>query len=321
MQSTKSAPNVHIVILNWNNAPDTIACLESVLALDYGAYRILVVDNGSTDGSAAAIQAHYPQVELLRLAHNYGYAEGNNRGIRHALRTEPDYLFVLNNDTLVSSSMMRELVQVAEEREDIGMVGPKMYCTSPPDHLFAAGSYVRWGAGDLWHRGMFQPAATHAGLDTAQSVDFIVGCGVLVRRRMIEQIGLLDADYYLNYEDVDWGIRAHRHGFDVLYAPQAILWHKVSATLGVASPANTYYMTRNSLLFFKRHTAHHLRGLTMSRILLRTVRTITAWSVKPEYRNDRFRRKRDANLLALRDFFTKRFGAMGADVMKVCYGN
>jgi GT2 family glycosyltransferase len=309
-----------IVILNWNNAPDTLACLESVLALTYSALRILVVDNGSTDGSAAAIQAAYPQVELLPLDRNYGYAEGNNRGIRHALRTNPDYILVLNNDTLVASSMLSELVKVAEERETIGMVGPRMYCISPPDYLFAAGSYVRWAEGDLWHRGMFQPAAAHTELDATQSVDFIVGCGVLVRRRVIEQIGLLDADYYLNYEDVDWGIRAHRHGFDVVYAPQAILWHKVSATLGVASPANTYYMTRNSLLFFQRRTAPHLRGLTMMRILLRTVRTILAWSIKPQYRSELFRRKRDANLLALRDFFGRRYGAMGADVMKVCYG-
>jgi GT2 family glycosyltransferase len=152
-------------------------------------------------------------------------------------------------------------------------------------------------------------------------VDFIVGCGVLVSRRLIEVVGVLDAQYYLNYEDVEWGIRARHYGFKVLYVPQAIMWHKVSATLGQASPANTYYMTRNALLFFWENTPLHLRWLPVSRIIIRTLRTITAWRFKPQYANESFVRKRKANILALRDFFLGRFDKMGSDVIQVCYGD
>jgi GT2 family glycosyltransferase len=151
-------------------------------------------------------------------------------------------------------------------------------------------------------------------------VDFIVGCGLLVRRELIERIGALDPAYYLNFEDVEWGIRAGRAGYKVLYAPRAMLWHKVSATLGQASPANTYYMTRNGLRFFWQHAPGPLRWLATARLLLRTVRTVSAWTLKRQYHAPVFRRKRSANLLALRDFFLDRFGAMGPDVYRICYG-
>lgn len=311
--------SVGIVILNWNNAPDTLACLESVSGLDYPNYYPLVVDNGSTDDSVDKIRANYPHVEILETGSNLGYAEGNNVGIRHAMQAGADYVFILNNDTLVAPTMLAKLVQVAESSPDIGMVGPTMYCTDPPNRLFAAGSFVLWKVGNLYHRGMFQPPGPYTKVQNPEPVDFIVGCGVLVRRQLIEVAGMLDPLYYLNYEDVEWGIRAHRYGFQVLYVPQAIMWHKVSASLGQASPANTYYMTRNALRFFWKHTPIHLRWLSVLRIILRTLRAIGAWSLKSKYQKQSFQRRRAANLLALRDFFQGRFGKMGLDVAQVCY--
>ncbi len=236
------------------------------------------------------------------------------------MQARADYVLILNNDTLVAPTMLDELVQVAESSPDIGMVGPTIYCTDPRDRLFAAGSFVLWKVGDLCHRGMFQPPGPYTKVQNPESVDFIVGCGILVRRQLIEVVGMLDSLYYLNYEDVEWGIRAHRYGFKVLYAPQAIMWHKVSATLGQASPANTYYMTRNALRFFWRNTPLHVRWLAVSRIILRTVRTVGAWTFKSQYKGQVFQRKRAANLLALRDFFLGQFGEMGLDVARVCYG-
>ncbi|MEM7130823.1 MAG: glycosyltransferase family 2 protein [Chloroflexota bacterium] len=314
-------PSVYTIILNWNNAQDTLGTIRSVLELDYPNNSILVVDNGSTDGSREIIAERYPHVELLALDKNLGYAEGNNVGIRHALKAEPKYLFVLNNDTFVDPPMLTKLVEVLESDGQIGMAGPKMYCTDPEDALFAAGSTILWSCGDLWHHGMFVPESDfEANIVDNKPVDFIVGCGLLVRSSLIEQIGTLDAAYYLNYEDVEWGERTRRHGFSVMYVPEAIMWHKVSATLGQASAANTYYMTRNSLRFFARNGPVHMRWLPLLRILFRTTRTVGAWSLKAEYRNLQFRRKRDANLLAMRDFLLGRFGEMGSDVAQVCYG-
>ena len=313
-------PLVYIVILNWNNALDTLACLESLSNLDYPNYYPLVVDNGSEDDSVAKIVASYPTVEILKTKTNLGYAEGNNVGIRHAVEAGADYVFILNNDTLVAPTMLVELIRVAESSPEIGMVGPTMYCTDPTDTLFAAGSFVLWDVGGLYHRGMFQAAGPYLKAKSPEPVDFIVGCGVLVSRRLIEVAGVLDAQYYLNYEDVEWGIRARHYGFKVLYVPQAIMWHKVSATLGQASPANTYYMTRNALLFFWENTPTPLRWLTISRIIIRTLRAVGTWTLKSQYQEQIFQRKRTANLLALRDFFGGRFGNMGADVRRVCFG-
>ena len=313
-------PMVCVVVLNWNNAPDTLACLESLSRLEYSNYSILVVDNGSVDGSSDQVRAHFPDVEVLEIGSNLDYAEGNNVGIRHAMQTGADYILVLNNDTLVAPTILTELVQVAESGPDTGMVGPTIYCTDPADKLFAAGSFVLWHTGDLCHRGMFQTPGPYARAQNPEPVDFIVGCGVLVRRQLIDVIGGLDPLYYLNYEDAEWGIRARRYGFKVLYAPRAVMWHKVSATLGLASPANTYYMTRNALRFFWQNTPYYLRCLPMLRIMGRTLRTMLAWTVWAQYQDQVFRRKRTANLLALRDFFLGRFGEMGLDVARVCYG-
>jgi len=313
-------PAVAVVVLNWNNGPDTVAAIRSLAESDYPNQSVLVVDNGSTDDSLAQIRAAASEVEILALASNLGYAEGNNVAIRHVLARRPDYVLVLNNDTLVAPDMISQLVAIAERSPRIGMVGPAMYCEQPRDLVFCLGSRVNWRQGALNHRGMFQDASVHVQLNEPEAVDFILGCAVLVKRSAIEAVGLMNPAYYLNYEDVEWGIDAGRAGFEVWYAPQAILWHKVSATLGRASPANTYYMTRNALLFFWRNGRGAALWLALWRILFRTTRSVLAWSFKPEYRTDRDRRKRTANILAVRDFFLGRFGAMGPDVAAVCYG-
>jgi len=320
-QHTRSLPAVHIVILNWNNAPDTLACLQSVAQLTYPNYTALVVDNGSTDSSTDRVHSAFPDTEILELKANLGYAEGNNAGIRRAIESGADYVFVLNNDTLIAPDALAELVEAAESRPQIGMVGPLMRCADPPDTLFAAGSFIAWAKGETWHRGMFEPAERYAALQQPEPVDFVSGCGVLVRRQLIERAGALDTSFYLNYEDVEWAVRARRFGHQAWLVPKAVLWHKISATLGRTSPANVYYMTRNELFFFWRNGPRHLRGLAAARIVLRTLRTIGAWTLGSQYQTSAFRVMRDANLLALRDFFQGRSGKMDPDVAAVCYPN
>lgn len=313
-------PRVTIVVLNWNNGPDTIACLASIEKLDYPAYRVLIVDNGSSDDSEYQIRKAFPNVAFLQTGANLGYAEGNNVGIQHAILEDPDYIFVLNNDTLLASDLLGRLVQAAEQDPKVVMTGPTMYCTDPADKLFAVGSFVNWKAGTIHHRGMFQPANLFSDLCDNNPVDFIVGCGVLVKSSFIREAGVLDPDYYLNYEDVEWGVRANKRGYKVLHVPSAVMWHKISAKLGLASPANTYYMTRNALLFFWRNGYGWQRWFTLMLIIARTLRTILAWSVWKKYQTPIYRQKRAANLFALRDFLTGRYGAMGQDVRAVCYG-
>jgi GT2 family glycosyltransferase len=310
---------VAIIILNWNAWQDTLECLRSVYAQDYSNYRVLVVDNGSTNDSVEQIRGAFPQVEILETGENLGYAGGNNAGIRHVMDWGMDFVLILNNDTLVAEDMLSMLVKRAESSGMIGMVGPRMLCYGERRNLlFAAGSFVDWEKATLVHRGIFQPAIDH--LYEAGPVDFVVGCGVLVRTSLLQKMGGFYEPYYLNFEDVEWGIRARKIGYQVWYEPKALLWHKVSASLGLASPANTYYMTRNSLLFFSRFGSLGQRWMTIAKIILRTVRTMAVWKLKPKYReSEAYKKKWKANYFALRDFLRGRFGAMESDVREICY--
>ena len=215
--------------------------------------------------------------------------------------------------------MLTELVKVAESYPDAGMVGPTMYCMDSPDTVFAAGSFVDWWRGVVWHRGMFQPVGTYAQSTEPESVDFIAGCCVLVRRQVVEMAGALDPIYHLNYEDVECCARVQRHGFKLLYAPRAVMWHKVSASLGKTSPCNSYYMTRNALLFFWKNSPPHIRWLPVLHVMFRALRTVAAWSLKPSYWDRSYGLRRDAIVLGMRDFLQGRFGEMGPDVARVCY--
>ena len=278
---------------------------------EYKNFVPVVVDNGSIDSSVGEIQDTFPEIEMILLESNLGYAEGNNAGIRQALNSGADYVMVLNNDTLVDPCMLGELVALAESDEKIGMAGPLMYCFQPPDIVFARGSFIDWQKGETFNREMFQPLKSPVGELRSERVDFIAGCGVLVSREFLQQAGYLDPIYYLNYEDVDWGVRAQRAGFEVWYTPSAVLWHKISATLGQASPINTYYTTRNALLFFWKNSPSRYRWQALILIFLRTIRTIGAWTFKPRYWSDSFKKLRTANILALRDFSRGQFGRIG----------
>lgn len=312
-------PQVAIIILNWNNPEDTLACLQSVTALAYPCFSVLVVDNGSTDDSVARIRMAFPHIEMLETGENLGYAEGNNVGFRWALEQEIDYVCLLNNDTMVAPDFIAHLVAELEANTSTGIAGPKMYCFDPPDMVFAAGSLVNWDTGTLNQRGMWQREDAIGSIyaNHPEDVDFIIGCGVLIKRAVLEQIGLLDPRYYLNFEDVDLCVRTRQAGYRVRYTPRAVLRHKVSASLGQGSASNTYYMTRNALLFFGTYLSGWRRWRALAHIVIRSLGHIAVWTIKPQYRHSA-RAKRDANLLALRDAALGRFGKMGPDVEAIC---
>lgn len=311
-------PRVAIVILTWNNSIDTLECLDSVGQLAYPHVHIIVVDNGSTDGSVDRIRARYPALDLLALDSNLGYAAGNNLGLQRALELQADYILILNNDTLVAPDLLSRLIELAEASPRIGMLGPLMYCAEPRDRIFAAGSIVRWRRGDTQNRGMFQPVEMQARWTKPEAVDYIAGCCVMVRRSCLSAIGLLPTEYYLNYEDTEWGLNARRAGFEVWYVPAAVIWHKVSTSLGRHSALNTYYMTRNGLMFFWRNASTIGRWPLVIRLMIQSLWTLLVWSIRPRYRSDKYRLLRTAKWLALRDFLRGRVGPMSADVMRAC---
>ncbi len=238
---------VYIVILNWNGWEDTVECLTSCLKISYPNYRILIVDNGSTDGSEAILRERFSDIDLIQTGQNLGFTGGNNIGMRHALDNEADYIVLLNNDTIVDKDFVTELVTVAESEITAGMLCSKIYFHDRPDILWYAGAsfypWLGWGR----HRGY--NVRDEGQFDTVEETVRPTGCSLMVSRKLCEQIGLLGERYFCYCEDVDWGMRAQNAGHKILYVPASRVWHKVSrSTDGSRSGLSLYYFVRNMLL-------------------------------------------------------------------------
>jgi GT2 family glycosyltransferase len=314
--TTSNTPLVAIIVLTWNQRDLTLDCLTSLTEMDYPSdcVQIIVVDNGSRDDTVATVRARFPQVTVLENGDNLGFAEGNNVGIRYALQGPAEYIMLLNNDTVVDKQMLTELLTVMKQCSDVGIVGPKILYFKPSDVIWSAGSRIDWHNGGCIRLQADEPDTRIK--EQCLEVDFIPGCAILLRRQVIEQIGLLDPRFFIYYEETDWCVRAHRAGWRIVYVPTARLWHKVSAAMGTTSPATDYYMNRNVLLFL----AKNQDGLALVRSVVkataRNLLAVAAYTVK-SHQGQRIP-NRNARLLALRDALLGRWGRMSVDVEKIC---
>ena len=283
------------MVLNWNSAPDTLACLDSISQLHYANYTVLVVDNASTDDSVRQIRKAYPHLEILALKENLGYSGGNNRGIEFALAGNCDYVWLLNDDTVVAPDSLASLVSVATSEPAAGILGPKVYTSEEPQTILSAGATIVNG----WRAQSRGVGQTDRGqFDHMADVDVVSGCAMLVSRRLIEQIGTLDESFFAYHEDVEWCYRAKQAGFRVLLVPQAHVWHPDTRRRDEYSAVVVYYMTRNTLFFVSKH---RLGLRVLAEVLLDGMRTLASWSLRRCWRHKR--RQRDALALAILDFF------------------
>lgn len=311
-----------IVVLNWNGREDTMECLRSIQRLNATAASIVVVDNGSTDGSIEAIRHFVPAVTLLENRRNLGYAEGNNVGIRYALAHGAEFVLLLNNDTIVEPAFLERLVGVACANPKAAVVGPYIYYVDRPDTIWFAGAI--WEEEELaftWPgQGQRLADASHLPLETA----YVCGAAMLLRASVLREIGLLDERFFLVYEESDWCFRARRAGHTCLMVPEARIWHKVGASFGTEqSPLRAYFSTRNKLLWSRsnlpRRQHHRLVRQTLRRhmphfVLTQESLTLAkrlAWGAV-QYARDWERLfanpVQSASRLGLRDYFLERFG-------------
>ncbi len=247
---------VYVIILNWNNWKDTIECVESCLKLTYSNFRILIVDNGSTDNSESILRRRFPGMECIQTGSNLGFAGGNNVGICHALEKGADYVWLLNNDTIIDPDSLSELIRAAKRDERVGIVGSKIYYYDEPNKIWFAGGIWDKSRSFTTHRGMGEEDAGQ--FDEVCAVGFITGCSLLAKASMIREIGTMSEDYFLYWEDVDWNARAARHNWKILFVPGSRVWHKVSSSITDRSRLQSYYFMRGGLLFFQRHAPRQL---------------------------------------------------------------
>jgi len=250
------SPVVWVVVLNWNGLADTLACLHSLRALRYTNRRIVVVDNGSTDGSVVALRALASDrsIDLVESDTNLGYAGGNNLGIGYALDRGADFILVLNNDATADSMLLDELLGAAERYPEAGCFGPWIFYMHDPKRLWFA--KAEWSSDSFAFTlpGMGQ-LATEVPAETT-GTDYVCGAALFFRANVVRQVGLLDERYFLVYEESDWCYRARRAGFGCLTVPAARVWHNVSASFGGdGTPLRTYFSTRNKLLWGETHVS------------------------------------------------------------------
>jgi GT2 family glycosyltransferase len=247
-------PHVAIVILNWNNLEDTLGCIESLRRSSFPSRRMIVVDNGSTDGSRAGLRG-VPDIDLVEIEHNVGPARGQNAGVKRALEGPCDYVLLMNNDIVVHEEMVARLVAVAERDPLVGLVGPKMYYFEPADLLwFAGGTVSRW-RGKSKHIGFKQrDAGQH---DRLREIDYVGAAAMLVRRAVYEQIGGENPAFFIYFNDTDFCMRAKAAGWKIVYAPDAVLWHKVSAAIVDESPYFWAEKNRSRIVFVRTLARRH----------------------------------------------------------------
>ena len=246
-------PKVDIIVINWNNKADTIACLDSLKSLNYPDFKIIVIDNGSTDDSVIGIKKAYPSITLIENRKNLGFSGGNNVGIRLALNDGADYVLLINNDTVVDSGFLGELIRVVESDPSIGIVGPKIYYYDDPKRIWFAGGAINYWWGHLYHVGYMEEDVGK--YDVIRDVDSITGCAMLIKRKVLEEIGLLCEDMFLYFEDTDFCVRAYKKGYRLVYVPTSVIWHKVSRTTSKIKGLQFYYNIRNWLIFMRRHAS------------------------------------------------------------------
>ena len=247
-----SSSKTVIVVLNWNGKEDTLACLHSLAQVETPEHEVLVVDNGSEDGSEEAIRAAFPEVPVLQTGSNLGFAGGNNAGIDWALAHGAGYVLLLNNDTLVEPDFLTHMVATAESGPRVGIVGASIAYAASPQKLWAFGG-GRFDIATGWVRHLSHPVPSSELRPRGYRHFYITGCTMLLRRSLLEEVGVLETSYFHFCEDVDLCLRSEKAGYELAVAQEARILHKVSATTRISSPLFLYYNLRSRLSLVRRH--------------------------------------------------------------------
>lgn len=292
-----------IILVNWNGLHDTKECLKSLRAVS-GKKDIIVVDNASTHDEASELEKSFPDITVMRLDQNYGFSAANNRGIELALARGCDAIVILNNDTLVTADFLAHLESASNSNPQAGILAPKIFF---PD------TTKIWAAGGAIHYILARGMNRGEGKDDAQvhvdaHPDFISGCCMYIPARVAQQLRF-DEKYFLYFEDADLSLRARDLGYQLLYVPESIIYHKSGRSSGpLLSYRRIYYLSRNKLLFARlRFTTvqklvfwlvYPFQTLGMFSYFLLKTSWSTAWQLMTAW------------IRGLRDFTNSRFGRL-----------
>ncbi len=253
---------VSIVVLNWNGEKYISHCLDSLKNLLHTSIEIekIVVDNDSTDNSVELIKNQFSDCVLLRNPTNLGYAQGNNIGIKYALRKKADFIWILNSDIIVEKSSLIKHIEATALHPNVGIFGCKIYFA--PGYEFHKDRYTKNDLGRvIWYAGgqidWKNVISSHRGVDEIDKgqfdedvlTDYVTGASMFVRSDVFERVGLFDPNFFLYFEETDFCQRAMKHGYKNMYISSPVVWHENAQATGMGSPLQDYFITRNRLLF------------------------------------------------------------------------
>jgi GT2 family glycosyltransferase/glycosyltransferase involved in cell wall biosynthesis len=243
------APRLAAVVLNYRTPDDTLLAVRSLEASRRHVAEVVVVDNGSGDGSPTRLRAHLPGTTLLATGRNLGFSAGCNVGIRHALGAGADRVLLLNSDAVLVPDALGHL-EAALAATGAGIAAPLVLARSAPERVVSAG--IRWSPGNarMRHLGYGEPATSFGA--AVVEVDAAAGCALLIERRVLAAVGLLAEEFFFSFEDVELCLRARDAGFATVCAHAARALHEGGRSLDGRSPARLYYGTRNHLLLAAR---------------------------------------------------------------------
>lgn len=255
---------VYIILVNYNGADDTVACISSIKNNEYPNYRIVVVDNKSTDNSIEILVNKYAgdhKVIIVESDYNRGFSGGNNLGINIAISDNADSILLLNNDTIVDPRFLIELVNYVGANEQALMLTGKIMYYNEPNRIWYAGGCYNYVKGTGRH--LHGNEIDNGQCDEIKEIDFACGCFIFMNRSGIEKVGLMPEEYFLYGEDVAYSLTAKKNKVKIVYIPKSIIYHKVSSSTAKLSELTTYYVIRNRFYVISRHQTGIQRYIAM----------------------------------------------------------
>ena len=236
-----------IITVNYNGLNDTCALIDSITFNE--DMEVIVVDNGSIKNEANLLQTKYPHIKAIRSEQNLGFAGGNNLGIKAA---KGKYLYLINNDTFFKDFNPQVLIKRLESSPILGMVCPKIRFAWDNNPIQFAG-YTPLSPITIRNKSIGFGEEDKGQYDSPRQTTYAHGAAMMIKREVIDKVGLIPECYFLYYEELDWSMMITRAGYDIWYEPTCTIYHKESQSTGQSSPLRTYYITRNRLLLVKRN--------------------------------------------------------------------
>ncbi len=256
MVEADQLPLVYVIILTWNRRDEVLGAVRSLARIRYGNFVPVVVDNASSDDTVEALRSRHPDLKVIVNHKNIGYTGGNNVGIRYALEKGAEYVVLMNNDSRAHRDLVGRMLEVMRTDDRIAVVGSKNLYENDPNRIWGAWAEVTYGPmlTKIYGRNQLDDGSFHC----VRDVDQVMGCGYMWRRAALEDIGLLDTNFFGYHEDTDWCVRAIKGNWRVVYCGDAIVYHKGGVSNNPVykeSMPVMYFLGRNAILFAKKHSS------------------------------------------------------------------